>query len=383
MRRLRSADWRTTLVVLAMAALAAAVILLHPPMARHLRDSGIDAVSQLASPPATADVVVIDIDAGAARFLGDWPWPRSRLARLVTEIAGGGPSAIALDMVLSGSCGPADPDNAALSAALAKAPATLGFVLIEQPAAVPVSSPVALRAPVELPDLWRSAGAESPCPEFAAAAAGLASVSLAGDRSAAVRTVPAVVAVQNELYPGLAVDAVRLAANLGTVIAGGTENPVLSLGELRVHIDSAGDFLLHASPPETWTARTLSASAAMTLEPGRLAGKIVILGSSLPQLGALRPTAADPLTPSIQIHADIATALLTGHLPWRPAAAPWVESAAMLAGALAALFLLLRARPVAAAVIILALACGLAALAAFAYHRLDLAIDPLLVMQPM
>ena len=49
----------------------------------------------------------------------------------------------------------------------------------------------------------------------------------------------------------------------------------------------------------------------------QIAGKIVFIGSSLPNLGGLRSTASLPLEPSVQIHADLATNLLTGFMPTR------------------------------------------------------------------
>ena len=50
-----------------------------------------------------------------------------------------------------------------------------------------------------------------------------------------------------------------------------------------------------------------------------LRGAVVFVGSSLPERGGLRPTAASPLQPSVQIHADLAGALLSGSAPHRDA----------------------------------------------------------------
>ena len=40
------------------------------------------------------------------------------------------------------------------------------------------------------------------------------------------------------------------------------------------------------------------------IAPNKLKDKVVLIGSSLPNLGGLRPTASMPLEPSVQIHAD-------------------------------------------------------------------------------
>jgi len=56
----------------------------------------------------------------------------------------------------------------------------------------------------------------------------------------------------------------------------------------------------------------------------------------LPQAGALRPTAANPLTPSLQIHAEAIEQLLSGSAPVRRSYAFRVEIVAMLLVGLAA-----------------------------------------------
>ena len=355
----------------------AGLILFEPDFAASTREAAIDAVSQAIPAPVESQVLAVDIDETSVKALGNWPWPRSQLAQLIGRIAAGKPAAVALDFVLNGRCGTADPGNAELAAALAMAPATIGFVLSGQPDLPPAVSPVALRQPVALPDLWHSAGAELPCPEFMAVA-GLSTVSLAGDGRASVRTVPAIAGVGQDLYPGLATDVLRLAAEAGSIIVTGLGDPVLSAGDLVAHMDSSGGLRLHASRPSAWAARTITAADALTAPPERFAGKIVFIGSSLPQLGGLRPTAASPLTPSLQIHADIASSMLAGHLPWRPAIAGAVEAVALLLAALLAILAVLRLPPMAAAAVTLALAGLLCAMAVIAYRNFDLAFDPLL-----
>ncbi|MBR9986150.1 MAG: CHASE2 domain-containing protein [Desulfosarcina sp.] len=56
----------------------------------------------------TDRVVVVDIDEPSLEAWGQWPWPRSRLARLLDGIAGMGARAIALDFIM------AEPDRTSL-----------------------------------------------------------------------------------------------------------------------------------------------------------------------------------------------------------------------------------------------------------------------------
>src|SRR3954463_4560762 len=58
-------------------------------------------------------VVIVDIDEPSLRQLGQWPWPRTRVAELITNLTRLGAAAIAFDVVFS------EPDR--LSPALAAA----------------------------------------------------------------------------------------------------------------------------------------------------------------------------------------------------------------------------------------------------------------------
>jgi adenylate cyclase len=116
----------------------------------------------------------------------------------------------------------------------------------------------------------------------------------------------------------------------------------------------------------------------------QLTGAIVFIGSSLPARGGLRPTAADPLYPSVQIAADLAEGLLAGHLPWRSPRAPWAEAAALAAAGLAAAALVAFRSPLAAfgAVGALAALWGIGAAAAHRAtgHLTDPFLPPLALM---
>ena len=113
-----------------LAAVFVSLLILRPPaLVTAMREWAIGIASQLRQPPASAEVVVVDIDQDAIAANGAWPWPRERLADLISQIADAGPKAVALDIVLSGNCDSSDPGNEALAEALAKVPTTLGFVL--------------------------------------------------------------------------------------------------------------------------------------------------------------------------------------------------------------------------------------------------------------
>jgi len=130
--------------------------------------------------------------------------------------------------------------------------------------------------------------------------------------------------------PGLAAEALRLASGASSYLIEG-EPPTLAVGSRRVALSRDG--LLRLVPVAPWrhAARTLSAVEVLggrTEE--RLAGALVLLGGSAPELGGLRKTPRDPLTPSVQIHADAVEQMVAGRVPRTLAAAPIVQPLTVL-----------------------------------------------------
>lgn len=201
-----------------------------------------------------------------------------------------------------------------------------------------------------MPDLWFIEGTESSCPFLQDRSTAAAASFLVGDEDAVVRRVQAYAIVGNAAYPALGVEAARLAAGARTPVLGG--DPVWLRHDSRIlRLDEDGSLRFVASGPAAIAARTVSAGdvAAGRVPAETFAGKVVLVGSSLPNLGGLRTSASLPLEPSVQIHADVANAILTDHIPTRDLGLLPAEAGfAFLAGAAAA-FAAARLRPLGAA----------------------------------
>ena len=331
--------------------LAAAVLL--PKTTREvLRDSAFDielAGDQWLRRPAPSDlkVIVVDIDRASIDALGAWPWPRETMARLVEAVATGRPAAIAIDVLFAepddrspaalarrlgsvtgraeiSALGESLPDgDKRLARAIGSVPVALGFVLDPDRHGTLPGAAVASRGSLPFDDLWQAAGAIGPPLPLAAAASGLGALSLPGSADGAIRQVPVFVAAGRVLMPGLAAEALRLASGVSSYLIEG-EPPTLVVGSRRVALSRDG--LLRLVPVAPWrrVARTLSAIDVLEgrADGGRLAGALVLLGGSPPELGGLRKTPADPLTPSVQIQADAVEQLLAGRVPRTLVAAP-------------------------------------------------------------
>jgi adenylate cyclase len=326
-------------------------------------------------------VLIVDIDRAALARFGPWPWPRKALAEVVAAAAAGHPAVLGLDILLANP-DRFSPDGAAngdtvLAAALSTAPSLLGFVLETSNTGRQLpATPILSRAPLSLPGLWRANGIIGPIPTLTDAAQGLGALVAAADTDGPIRRVPLLVMAAGVVRPSLAVEAVRLAQEAGALVI--DPEGRLHAGALSLPLGSDATLRLLQRAPEDWIARTVP---AMTLldDPGSraaLAGQIVLIGSSAPELGGLRVTPASPATPSVQLQAEAIETILRGEIPSRPV---WLDVAEPICAALlglACLLLAARLRPAQAAVLA-ALAClAWTGAATAAVPGLGLLVDP-------
>ncbi len=342
-------------LIAGIAASLAIAALLASPMAEFLerpREAFSDALLSLISPPVSPDIVVVDVDRKAIQSLADQDWNRADSADLLAKLAALKPKALVLDFVFSSGCVSPDASNGALGEAIGAAPTVLGFLIAETvreaPRPVP---PLAVRKPLSVPDLWFIDGAETSCAPLMARSRAAASAFLVGDEDARIRRVQPFAVLGQSAYPTLAVEAVRQMTGSTPVLGGA---PLwLRLNRSVIDLDADGSLRFAPGHAEALAGRTLSAADILsgTVAAGRIAGKLVFVGSSLPHLGGLRPTASMPLEPSVQIHADIANSLLTGFVPRRTLWQTAAESLGALLIGLVMTIAALRLRPLTSAAI--------------------------------
>lgn len=337
--------------LLASLLVAAALYLYADPVLETQRELFFDSLTQWVPAPQSPDIVVVDIDRQAHQSRPSGEWDRAATAELVSRLAASGAKVLAVDFVFSSECDVAATGNVALAAALAKVPVVLGFLvadtLQERPRPVP---PLALSRPFAAPELWFLDGAEMSCPTFMDQSTAAAASFLVGDEDARIRRVQAYAVLGNDAYPTLAIEAARLMRGAGTPILGGTPAWLRIDGQV-ITLDDMGSLRFVASAPERLAARTVSAADVLSgkAPAERFASKLVFIGSSLPSLGGLRPSASMPLEPSVQIHADIANAILTGFIPQRDGRLPLAEAAIALVAGLGVAFAAARLRPLTSA----------------------------------
>ncbi|MFD1329999.1 CHASE2 domain-containing protein [Mycoplana ramosa] len=369
----------TPLLVGILASLLCAVLIYTLPRValETPRELFFDRLTQSVPAPESDRLLVVDIDHASFQSVAGGEWYRAHTAELISALAAAKPVAVALDFVFSGNCDASDPGNRALAEAVGKVPAVLGFLIGDRPLPTPTPVPeLAVQRPVDIPPSWFVDGTEASCPMFQDRAAAAASAFLVGDADALVRRVQAYSIIDNTAYPALGVEVARRAAGAGTPVLGGT--PAWIRQDTRIlHPDESGSLRFVAADAARIARRTVSATAVLrgTVAPERLAGRVVLIGSSMPALGGLRASASMPLEPSVQIHADLATAILTGFIPTRDQRLVGWEAAFALVAGIGIAFAVTRLRPMPAAALGLVLLAATVAAAALIYRQTALLVD--------
>jgi adenylate cyclase len=385
--------------------------LADPYPVRIMRDAAFDTMQQLAPRPhRDMPVRVIDIDDASLAKIGQWPWPRSELATLTSRLGELGAAAIAFDMLfpepdrlspsrLAASLAP--PSGAApappailpdydrqFAAALAATPSVLGFAVSPagQNQKLPRSPKVgfAVSGSDPAPAVTRMQGAVVPLEALEEAAHGLGSLSLeARDSAAVVREVPLLWRAGRQYYPSLALEALRVAMGVPTIVilgdtggAGYVEG--IRLGDFTIPTTPAGDLTLYydrAPPGLTLSARDILAPDYRNLAP-LVRGQIVLVGSSATALGDLHATALGTNVPGVAIHAEIIGQILSGAYLTRT---DWVVGLELLAFAvigLAVIGFVARVGPLAGLLIGMSLLAVVVAGAWYLFRRHGLLVDP-------
>ncbi len=361
--------------------IAGAVALALPDRLRDLRESVLDAGLAATASAPSGQVQVIEITAQDLAQLGRWPWPRTRLARVITQIAAQRPGVLGVDLVLSGPdpAGPqaladvpggvALPDgDATLQAALTQAPSVLAAALTDQPGPLPNLVPLLSSGPTVPAQPWFAPGLEA----ADLTGAGLGVSALRGEAQGRIRRVPLLVLADQSAAPGFAAEVVRVSQAASALRIGQGR---LSLGAIALPLGETADLRIRPTDPAQWRTRTMSLAEALT-GGHDFSAKIVLLGLSAPQAASLRPTAVTPLAPSVQIQADAVETMLSGNLLLRPAWAGWTEIAAALAMALLALWTAARGSATLALGVTLGVPLLWAATATAVWLRAGLALDP-------
>lgn len=409
----RRGIWPGLVIGLLLALSAAFLRGQDPIILSNLRSGGFDTLQRL-YPRERIDlpVRVINIDEDSLKRLGQWPWARSQIARIVERLGELGAAVIVFDIIfpepdrLSPSRIAQDrdimsglgleareqvlssfPDNDRIFAnALRRHPAVLAFAntpgeLRDLPVVKPGFAQTGQSAIAAPPSIGATA---SNIPELAAAASGVGGISLdlAAEQGIA-RQIPMLWTDGTNFYPSLVLEALRVAQGLDTIIvnaSNGIENAIESIrvGDFDIPVAENGLFAIHYRRDHP----SLYVSAWKILdemESGATAplveGHVVFIGASAAGLLDVRTTALGETVPGVSIHAQAIEQILSNSYLTRPewAAGAEIGGTALLAFAVA-IFAMIAPPAISGSAMIVTLA-GIAAGTVYFFRAYGLMLD--------
>jgi adenylate cyclase len=292
-------------------------------------------------------VVIVDVDEASLKALGQWPWPRTLVADLVSRLTGLGAVAIGFDIIFP------EPDRMSPSIAaesfrgldeqireklkglpsndevladvIRRSRVILGQAGTSMP--VPYSEAesslrtgFAVRGPSPMPFLITFPGLLRNVPVLEQAAAGRGVFSIRPESDGIVRRVPVVMVAQGALVPSLTLDMLRVVTGAGAILVrtdqAGTDS--VAIPGLVLPTDRNGQLWVHFSRHDR--GRYVSAADVLQgrVPRDRIANKLVLIGTSAIGLLDIKTTPVEPAMPGVEIHAQILESVLTKQLLSRP-----------------------------------------------------------------
>jgi adenylate cyclase len=300
-------------------------------------------------------VVIVDIDEDSLREIGQWPWPRTIVADMVTRIGELGAVATGFDIIF------AEPDRMSPAVAersfrgidaetrakldalpsndevFASAIKANGRVVVGQAGSAVQSPPTdaeralqtgfAILGPDPTPFLVTFPGLLRNILPLEQAAAGRGLFSINPERDGIIRRVPVIMEAQGALVPSLSMEMLRVVTHAGAIQVRTDDAGVKSVlvPGLQVPTDGNGQFWVHFNKHDP--ARYVSAKDILQgrVSPDRLQGKLVLIGTSAIGLLDIKTTPVDRAMPGVEVHAQILESVLTKALLSNPGYAIGVE----------------------------------------------------------
>jgi adenylate cyclase len=297
--------------------------------------------------PSTRTVVV-DIDDASLAAVGQWPWPRYRVANLVDRVFAARPAAIGLDIVFP------EPDRTSVADMQARMQRDFGLNVSIQgvpeglldndgflaerlarahvvgasylyfdratPDAKPLSPGIALSGPLDKLQLDNALGALLDAPALRDAADLRGFINCMPDPDGVLRRLPLVLLDRGVPQPSLALAiALRAMGSHAATLDAGDEGNWLRVGSRRIPVDRQARALVALRK----SAGAYPVISAVDILSGRvpasaLTGRAVIIGSSAAGLHDAYLTGTAGRVPGVVLQAAMVDALLAGGVPVVP-----------------------------------------------------------------
>jgi len=316
-------------------------------------------------------VTIVDIDEKslADPRLGQWPWPRTRIADIVNNLARMGAVVIAFDVVFA-EPDRLNPDIAAdnfrgldeatreklralpsndqiFADAIRKSRVVLGEsggrdVHSDLDKELPVTGFAMLGEDPE-PYLFKFGGLLRNVKVLEEAAAGRGLFTIVPERDGIVRRVPMIMDAQDVRMPALSFEVLRILGGSGTIMIksekAGIDSVILQGLRLRIPTDSFARFWVHYARNDP----SIYVSAVDVLDgrvpPEMISQQLILIGTSATGMNDIKTTPVSRAMPGVEIHAQVLESALTGSALSRPSHGEvWEFLAALVAGLLVIAF---------------------------------------------
>lgn len=394
--------------VLLVCTLSSCILYLWDPIPLQIiRNANFDQFQRLA-PRIYQDtpVKIITVDDESLNRLGQWPWPRTRIAALLNALQAAKPKAIALDIIFAESdrtspgslldIWPLSAENRQvlralpdhdriLTEAIRQSNSVLGFALTPQATRSETLSVPAHFVQIgtsPLPQLPIFTGSVSSLPMLQSAATGHGALSLLSDADGITRKVPLLLRYGGSLVPSLIAETLRLMENTPNYIlksrTDGSGLAEIGIGKRRLPTTANGEMWIHYSPAESRRYLPAWQVLAGQVSPDSLRDKILLIGTTSQGLMDIRFIPLGGVIPGIEVHAQALEQIFSGQSLQRPQWTSAAELLVILCGGLliGSMALYSRALPTFGGFILL---LGLLWASSWhAYARFNLLLDPLL-----
>ena len=302
--------------------------------------------------PKSNSVIIIDIDEKSLQSLGQWPWSRDILSKILENLKNSEIAIIGLDIVFAEE-DRTSPDkllkkynienknlpnfDSQFAQTVASTPTILGyqFELADKDfinKEAPSIQTIIIEKNKKLGNeyLLKARGTILNIPIIQDNSYSSGFFNNIPDESGIIRSVPLIISYNDVIYPSLALETLRIALNTNKIYINYDDNGVenLQLDDYFIPTDRHGRILVNFRGKEK-TFKYISALDIYNnnFKKEDIQNKIALVGTSAAALMDLRATPFESIFPGVEVHANVIDNILSKDFLYKPS---WIEAVNLL-----------------------------------------------------
>ena len=302
--------------------------------------------------PKSNSVIIIDIDEKSLQSLGQWPWSRDILSKILENLKNSEIAIIGLDIVFAEE-DRTSPDkllkkynienknlpnfDSQFAQTVASTPTILGyqFELADKDfinKEAPSIQTIIIEKNKKLGNeyLLKAKGTILNIPIIQDNSYSSGFFNNIPDESGIIRSVPLIISYNDVIYPSLALETLRIALNTNKIYINYDDNGVenLQLDDYFIPTDRHGRILVNFRGKEK-TFKYISALDIYNnnFKKEDIQNKIALVGTSAAALMDLRATPFESIFPGVEVHANVIDNILSKDFLYKPS---WIEAVNLL-----------------------------------------------------